>query len=157
MGSDFMRKHQMRTILLMILSVFCLHACSITYTISDAATKSYKKEVMKIGDVKNVAVRFTRPEVSIEVTVSDSIPQTEMEHILALTKAYVTVENMDRVAKSVNWNSKITRVHLRFVSDKKKEILKTYATEYFKSYDTTDLSPENIDEYKTWREEKASW
>jgi hypothetical protein len=80
-----------------------------------------------------------------------------MEHILALTKAYVTVENMDRVAKSVNWNSKITRVHLRFVSDKKKEILKTYATEYFKSYDTTDLSPENIDEYKTWREEKASW
>jgi hypothetical protein len=65
------------------------------------------------------------------------------------TRNYVTTDNMNKVARQVKWIMELSSVHLELRSGKER-LLKRYVTHYFKTYDTTDRSPENLDEYRTW-------
>lgn len=127
--------------------LFVVSACSRTYTISNSETKAYKREVLSIDHVEKIKVYFRRPGVFIEVKVSEDISQKEIDRVLELTKGYATVSNMNKIAQQVKWNGEISDVYLEFFAD---QLVKRYVTHYFKTYDATDYSPENLDEYKTW-------
>jgi len=113
----------------------------------------YKSEILKNSSVKDIYLRFSRPSLWIEVQVSDSISDDEITKIFESTKSYVTVDNMNVIGKYVKWNAAISYVYLEIRNSSEGTLLKQYEAHYFKTYNASDNSPENIDGYKTWWEE----
>jgi hypothetical protein len=123
----------------------------VTKRIPESYFKEYKSAVLQNSGTKDVKLSFLRPGVTIEVTVTAEVSESEIDQIFELTKSYVTVENMDRIAKHVDWDREIWEVRLRIINNTSKTVLEDWWTEYFKTSYANDYSPENIDGYKTWK------
>ena len=135
-----------------VIMVVLLTSCSVTHRISNQESKAYSKEALAIENVEKVVVSFTRPSVSIGVFVNENFNEQSETTLLELTKVYVTVGNMEKIAQKVKWNLEIISVLLEIKSAKSRERITVYEAEYFKAYNATDRSEKNIDGYKTWRQ-----
>jgi len=141
----------MAAIIIVVSLSLSLTACEVKKNVPTSFFKEYKSDIMQHSNVKNVKLSFKRPAVMIEVYVTKVIDETEINKILELTKSYVTVENMNNIAKRVKWDREISRVYLRIINNADKSLLIYYGTNYFKTNDASDYTPDNIDEYKTWK------
>ena len=150
-----------RRLFVVIAVIFCLvllmPSCNVEKQVPISYCKDYNSEVLENGSVEGVSVTFSRPSLTIEVKVSDSISDDEIVKILESTKSFVTVDNMNAIAKRVKWNLAISSVYLdiRSINDKTQNsdnLLGRYESFYLKTSNAMDHSPENIDGYKTWIE-----
>ncbi|MCL2493541.1 MAG: hypothetical protein FWF33_05825 [Clostridiales bacterium] len=146
-----MIKHRLFVATAIILSlVFFMSSCSIEKNVPLSFYKDYKSEVLKDNNVKDVNLTFTRPALTIEVQVSNSISDDEVSKIFDSTKSFVTIDKMNAIAKYIKWNDAIWYVYLEIRDSDDGTLLKQYNTGYFKTNNASDYSPENIDGYKTW-------
>ena len=152
-----MHNCRMLKLLCVAISVLLLlPACSIQKNIPASFYKEYKTEVLEIRNVQNVQLSFRRPMLTIEVNVLATIIDDEIDKIVDTTKSFVTVEKMNDIADYVKWDPPIWDVELEIVDNKGSNLIRRYEADYFKTYNASDFSPENIDGYETWREDFSS-
>lgn len=145
--------HRLKLLALIFLAILLLlPACTKAKNISNEEVKAFKKELLAVDHVRKVAVTLWPPgDVIIEVTVTDEIGQEEIDQVLELTKEFVTVSNMRKIARQFKRSSEVGEVYLEF-RDKKAMLLKRYVSRFFKTYQRI-YSPEHLEEYKIWRDE----
>lgn len=79
------------------------------------------------------------------------VPSEEsLNSILANVKQFSTIENINEIAKSVKWKSEIYDINLIIYSHSEEKPLIKYSASYFRTFDASNTSEENIDGYKTW-------
>lgn len=79
------------------------------------------------------------------------VPNEEsINSILANVKQFSTIENITEIAKSVKWKSEIYEINLIIYSPSEEKPPIKYTASYFKTFDASNTSEENIDGYKTW-------
>lgn len=145
------------TALLLLLAVAVLSSCSVRHSVQTPATEALSKRLAEAGagEVRKVDFSFARPELTIYVKTETATPGEEtIDAVLARAKEFATVETMDEIAKSVKWNDRISEVILVLYDDSRDEPYRKYGASYFKTFDASDTSADNIDGYSTWREYK---
>jgi hypothetical protein len=100
--------------------------------------------------IEKVNITFLRPDLFFQVKMSEEPDNKMMDKIVLKTKEFVTLKNINEVAKSVNWNSEITTVHITINTDEDKDIEHEYFAKYFKTFDASNKSKDNIETYKYW-------
>jgi chemotaxis regulatin CheY-phosphate phosphatase CheZ len=141
-------------ILFILTASIILGGCSIEYNINTDSVKDFKKDLMEVSDtIKSVKVTFVRPQVTYTVNMTEEPTQEVLDAILEKAKSFTTVENMEKIARKVRWNLRVSKVHLRINTDGDRDIEHEYYTWYYRTADATDTSPENIDAYQTWYKE----
>ncbi|ACT00314.1 hypothetical protein [Paenibacillus sp. JDR-2] len=136
----------MIAILIMLLTL----GCSVTHSVSTSSTVSLSKELKKeLPAIRNIKYTFTRPDLTINIKMKDTPTEESVNAILAKVKQFsTTIENINEIAKTVNWNSEIYNINLLIYSQSEPPI--KYSASYFKTFDASNTSEENIDGYKTW-------
>ncbi len=143
--------------LLLLLAVAASSGCSVRHSVQTPATEALSKRLAEAGagKVRKVDFSFARPELTIYVkTETDSPGEETIDAVLAQAKDFATVETMDEIAKSVKWNDRISEVILVLYDDSRNEPYRKYGASYFKTFDASDTSADNIDGYSTWSEYK---
>ncbi|RED58526.1 hypothetical protein [Cohnella lupini] len=126
--------------------------CSVRHSVLTSATSSLSKSLKnEVPTVHSVQFHFTRPEFTISVKTSEALSEGVRDSILERVKQFTTINHMNEVARSVKWKSPISNVNLVIYNDSKSEPAAVYSTSYFKTFDASDTSEENIDGYVTWR------
>ena len=144
-------KNITKVILIVAAAAVALSACSKERPVNTEETKAYRKAVLAVERVKKVKVYHARAKLHIDLIVASDIGQDEIGQALELTKEFVTVSNMESISKHLGLSGEISQVYLEFWN-KKGELLKRYTTRYFKTY-RKEYTPDNLEEYKIWRDE----
>ena len=126
-------------------------ACSHSKVIPEKFYKEYKATVIENSSAESVSILFRRPALHIEVRVPELIDKDESVIILEITKAFATVDNINRIAEYAKW-SPLWDVYLTIVNGSDDTVIHEFYAGYFKTSDASDYSPENIDGYETWRD-----
>ncbi|WP_199621365.1 hypothetical protein [Paenibacillus alkalitolerans] len=139
-------------IFLSIILVFILvTGCSERQQVDTPASQTYKDDIYQLSNIiKDVRVYFLRPDLFIQIDLSGEPGNELADEILLRTKEFVTIENMTEVAESINWDLEISNVHLTFNTDSDENIEHEYYARYFKTFDASDKSKENIEGYRNW-------
>ncbi|MBU5444727.1 hypothetical protein [Paenibacillus sp. MSJ-34] len=95
---------------------------------------------------------FQRPDLYCQIKISEEPSDELIDAILSRTKEFATVENMNEIANKIKWNLEISAVHLTINTDDDEEIEHEYYAKYFKTFDASNKSEENIEAYKIWYE-----
>lgn len=123
--------------------------CSVTHTIKTSSTDQLSKQLRgEVSAIKSMKYTFTRPDLTIRIEMKDVPGEDTLNTILAHIKQFSSIDNMNEIAKSVNWNSEISGIYV--IVQHEEDIIVKYSASYFKTFDTTNRSEENIDGYKTW-------
>ncbi|WP_221435244.1 hypothetical protein [Paenibacillus anseongense] len=137
--------------IIIFLIILINSACSVTYTVKTSSTVSLSEVLKKeIPAIKNFKCTFTRPDLTISIEMKDVPSEESLNSILANVKQFSTIENLNDIAKSVKWKSEIYDINLIIYSHSKEKPLIKYSASYFKTFDASNTSEENIDGYKTW-------
>jgi hypothetical protein len=138
-------------VIIILLILFSL-GCSVTHSVNTSSTVSLSNELKKeIPAIKNVKYTFTRPALTIKIMMREDTPTEEVVNsILTKVKQFSTIENINEIAKSVKWKSEIYDINLIIYSQSEKKPPIKYSASYFKTFDASNTSEENIDGYKTW-------
>jgi hypothetical protein len=144
-------KFKILAVFFMLIIVFFI-GCSITENVNTKSVKELKKDINAYSDsVQNIKVTFTRPGLDIYITMRETPGEEELNNIVQKIKDFTNEANMKEIAEKVGWHQYISDISLTIYA---KNLPMHYSTRYFKSSDTTDLSIENIDAYKTWHEDR---
>ena len=147
-----MKRHIFFSFVFLLCLLILLSSCSITKRIPVAFYKDNKSDILQSGLVKSIRLSFLKPALNIDISLSEIVDDDEIARILELTKAFVTIEKMDSIAKHVGWDQEIWYAKLRITNNTDKKVLAEYYAEYYKrNRKIGDYSPENIDEYRTWK------
>lgn len=145
----------MKKLTIVLLSlVLLLAGCSTTHRVHTDSTKELIQDLKELSpSIEKVRITFTRPDLTYAIEMNQEPSQEELESILAEIEKFSTVERINEIARSVNWNSEISTVHLRISTDEDEATNgHFYYARYFKTSNASDYSEENIDAYQTWRE-----
>jgi len=137
--------------LILLIIFFTLVACSVSQRVNTDSTRQFEQDLILNSVIKDVNFTFVRPYLRCNILTVHDLTDDDINFILNNAKALVTLENMNQIGQSVNWNIEISRFEIIINTDKDKE--HKYYSKYFKSYDTTDKSPENIEAYQIWYKE----
>ena len=143
--------------LLLLLAVAASSGCSVRHSVRTPATEALSERLAEAGagEVRKVDFSFARPELTIYVKTETATPGEEtIDAVLARAKEFATVETMDEIAKSVKWNDRISEVILVLYAGSRDEPYRKYGASYYKTFDASDTSADNIDGYSTWSEYK---
>lgn len=131
-----------------------LSGCSTKVNVKTERVKEYKQDIQELSDdIKKVNVYFLRPNLFCQIITSEEPSDGLMQAILLQTKEFVTVENMSEVSNNVKWKSEISTVHLSIRTDDNEESEHKYFARYFKTFDASNKSDENVEAYQFWYEE----
>jgi hypothetical protein len=137
--------------IVVILFVLLNLGCSVTHSVSTSSTVSLSKELKKeIPSIKYIKYTFTRPDLTINIKMNDTPTDESINSILDKVKPFSTIENINEIAKSVKWKSEISNINLILYSQSEKKPAIKFFASYFKTFDASNTSEENIDGYKTW-------
>lgn len=139
-------------LLILISTLTFVSGCSVTHTVNTRSTKALAKELKQISKtVENVKFTFTRPNLLIKINMTKEPGLEILDSILSNVKTFATVDNMNDIARSVKWDLEVSEIHLAINSDKDNQTIEhAYLARYFKTYDASDHSKNNIDAYHTW-------
>jgi len=128
--------------------------CSTTHHVNTAATKELSKELKDFSPaVVKVQFTFTRPDLYCRIDMSREPSEDELEWILARIGEFATVENVADIARSVRWGLEISHIYLDINTDQDRQTVEhAYFAKYFKTFDASDRSEENIEAYRVWYE-----
>ncbi|WP_248927581.1 hypothetical protein [Paenibacillus hamazuiensis] len=142
-------------LVMVFMTVTIIIGCSVTHSVNTKSTQELAKDLKGIsGSVENVKFTFTRPNLLITVDVTENPGNDAVESILSKVKTFATVDSMNEIARSVKWKLEISEIRLVINGGKGDQAgRRVYFARYFKTYDASDNSEENIDGYKTWFEE----
>ncbi|GMK37044.1 hypothetical protein PCCS19_00970 [Paenibacillus sp. CCS19] len=125
--------------------------CSVAHSVNTSSTVSLSKELKKeIPAIKKIKYTFTRPNLTINIEMKDVPTEESVNSILANVKQFSTIENINEIAKSVKWKSEIYDINLIIYNHSEEKPAIKYIASYFKTFDASNTSEENIDGYKTW-------
>ncbi|NEW08997.1 hypothetical protein GK047_23675 [Paenibacillus sp. SYP-B3998] len=146
-----MKKIAFRLFIFLIICTMTI-GCSVSHTVSTKPTKSLAEDLKQISkSIRNVKFTFTRPDLFIDIKLTEVPSKEILDSILSNVKAFATVDNMNEVAQSVKWDLEVSEIHLAVNGDKDHQTIKhAYFARYFKTSDASDKSKENIDGYQTW-------
>ena len=125
--------------------------CSVTHAVKTSSTRSLTTELKEeVPAIKQVAYTFTRPNLTITINLKDNLSEEAEASVVDKVKQFSTDEtNISEIAESVNWNSEISNIYLIIEHASEASSLR-YSARYFKTYDASNTSEENIDGYQTW-------
>jgi hypothetical protein len=136
----------------MFLVLFTTIGCSVTHSVNTSATSSLSTEMVdEFPNILSIQYKFTRPDLTIYVETSEAPSEVIMNSILERAKLFATVDHINEVARSVNWKGVISNVNLVIYNVSKNTPAAIYTASYFKTFNASDTSEENIDGYVTWR------
>lgn len=143
-----------KLIVILIGILLLITGCSTTHKIRTDSTKELTKELKELfPSIEKVQFTFTRPNLSCRIDMSKEPSKEELEAILTAIEKFTTVDNMNEIARSVNWGLEISKIYLDMNTDKdKKTIEHAYYARYFKTSNASDYSETNIEGYKIWYE-----
>ncbi|WP_051507144.1 hypothetical protein [Saccharibacillus sacchari] len=145
----------MKKLTIVLLSlVLLLAGCSTTHRVHTDSTKELIQDLKELSPlIEKVRITFTRPNLYYAIEMNQEPSQEELESILAEIEKFSTVERINEIARSVNWNLEISTVHLRISTDENKETNgHSYYARYFKTSNASDYSEQNIEAYRIWHE-----
>ncbi|MBB6694662.1 hypothetical protein H7B90_25010 [Cohnella xylanilytica] len=153
---EYVRRLRFGLVLLLLLAaVLAASGCSVRHSVRTPAAEALSKRLAEVEAVRKVDFSFARPELTIYVkTETDSPGEETIDAVLARAKDFATVEAMDEIAKSVKWNDRISEVILVLYDESRDEPYRKYGASYYKTFDASDTSADNIDGYSTWSEYK---
>ena len=142
-------------LIMVFVAVTMIIGCSVTNSVNTKSTKTLAEDLKGISkSIENAKFTFTRPNLLISIDLSEDSSKDDIESILSNVKTFATVDNMTEIARSVKWNLEISEIRLVINSDVGEQAIKhVYFARYFKTFDASDKSKENIDGYKTWFED----
>lgn len=121
--------------------------------VNTGTVKEYIQNIQELSEsINKVKVIFQRPDLFCQINISKEPSDEVIKAILLRTKEFITVENMNVISKEVNWNLEISTVHLTIKTDDGEGIEHEYYAKYFKTFDASNKSDENIEAYKKWYE-----
>lgn len=128
--------------------------CSTTHSVNIELTKNLTTDLKTLSpSIENVQFTFRRPNLYCSIDMSKDPDIDELEAILTKMKEFSTVENINEIARSVNWGLEISNIYLDIhVNSDQKTIEYAYYARYFKTFDASDHSEANIEAYKIWYE-----
>ncbi len=150
-----LRKKLLLGLIIVFVAVTMIIGCSVTHSVNTKSTKTLEEDLEEISkSIENVKFTFTRPDLLISIDISEDPSRDDIQLILSKVKTFATVDNMNEIARSVKWNLEISEIRLVINSDEGNQAIKhAYFARYFKTFDASDKSKENIDGYKTWFED----
>lgn len=138
-------------VLLLLVWTFVAAGCSVQKTVRGEPAKSYRDRVKALSaTVLKTDVTFTRPSLSIDITLSGEPDDDLSERILQETRSFVTVENMERLAENIGWGLEISKVRLSIRQKGNQAGERRYHARYFRTSDASDTSEANIEGYRIW-------
>lgn len=140
--------------LLILMVLMTISGCSIKHNVNTDSVKTFRKDLMEITHtIKSVDITFMRPSVTYKVNMTKEPTQEVLDAVLAKSKSFTTVDNMDKIAAKVRWQQHISRVYLRIDIDDDDAVEYEYSTSYYKTARVEDIEG-NIDAYQTWNQTK---
>lgn len=136
-----------------LLSILILvSSCSVTDTVNTESTKALTQDLKEMSkSIKEVKFTFTRPELRIKINMKEEPSEETLDLILSDVKTFATVENVNEIAHSVGWELEVSDIQLVINGGKDKDSFEhVYFARYFKTFNASDYSKENIDAYQTW-------
>ncbi|WP_028562818.1 hypothetical protein [Paenibacillus pinihumi] len=133
------------------LLLLLLTGCSTTHTVRTAGTKTLSQELRENWpDIRKVSFSFTRPNLYCTIQMENEPTADELTAMLDHIRGFATIEHMDHITSSVGWSGRVSEFHLR-IKAPEKEL--GYYSQYFKTYDASNYSPENIEAYQIWHDD----
>lgn len=128
--------------------------CSTTHRVASDSTKQLTQDLEDLSpSIESVHFTFTRPNLLCRIEMNKEPDKEELESILAEIEKFATIDNINEIARSVKWGLEISTIYLHINTDNdKKTIEHSYYARYFKTFDASDHSEENIEGYKIWRD-----
>lgn len=140
-------------VLLIVLAFIIFIGCSKSIKVNTKSSQEYKKDINELSEIiDKVNITFLRPDLFCQITMSEEPNDEVVKEILLRTKEFVTLKNMNEISKSINWDLEISTVHLTINTDDDKDNEHEYFAKYFKTFDASNKSEENIEAYNTWYE-----
>lgn len=138
-------------IIVIILSMtFFLTSCTNVYSVNTDSVSQLKSDVKNIDkSINDITVHFSRPGLSIGIVINGEPSNELKEAVLNRVKQFATLKNLDEISKKYGWNDHVSEVDLSICPFGSSHFY-MYIARYFKSYDQTDTSINNIDNYQTW-------
>lgn len=139
-----------RWIYLWLLVFVVFQGCNVQESVRTQSTQKLTKDLMDDSVILEIQYAFSRPEFNIYIKTKEEPTDGQITSMLEKVKRFSTPENVQKVAESVNWKGKISRINLILYMDSKSKWVVKYTASYFKTFDTSNLAKENIDGYRTW-------
>ncbi|OZB96133.1 hypothetical protein [Paenibacillus sp. XY044] len=126
--------------------------CSTTHSVDTDSTKELTKDLKDLfPSIERVQFTFTRPNLFCRIDMSKKPSKEELESIRKEIEKFSTIDNLNKIARSVKWGLEISNIYLDINTDKdKKTIEHAYYARYFKTSDASDHSETNIEGYRIW-------